>query len=379
MNVIGLIGEYNPIHLGHIYQINKIKEIYPNSIIILITNTTFTQRGEVSILNKWNKALLSLNNNIDLVVELPFVYATQSADIFAKGALYILNKLKIDTLVFGSESNDIDKLINIAKIQLGNKEYDNIVKEYLSYGINYPTALSKALKDTLNYTTDKPNDLLGISYIKEILRNNYNIKPVSIKRTNNYHGKEINNSIANASLLRNMYNSNQNIDNYIPKNTTKYLYKNLTNESYYSYLKYKIITEKDLSIYQTVDEGIENRIKKVINKSNTWEELVKNIKTKRYTYNKINRMLIHILTNLTKEEAKNSRIDYIRILGFNKKGKQHLNNIKKELDIPIITNYKPNISKLLDIELRTTSIYTLPLKDNLEELEYKQKPIIKDN
>ena len=379
MNVIGLIGEYNPIHLGHIYQINKIKEIYHNSIIILITNTTFTQRGEVSILNKWNKALLSLNNNIDLVVELPFVYATQSADIFAKGALYILNKLKIDTLVFGSESNDIDKLINIAKIQLGNKEYDNIVKEYLSNGINYPTALSKALKDTLNYTTNKPNDLLGISYIKEILRNNYNIKPVSIKRTNNYHGKEINNSIANASLLRNMYNSNQNIDNYIPKNTTKYLYKNLTNESYYSYLKYKIITEKDLSIYQTVDEGIENRIKKVINKSNTWEELVKNIKTKRYTYNKINRMLIHILTNLTKEEAKNSRIDYIRILGFNKKGKQHLNNIKKELDIPIITNYKPNISKLLDIELRTTSIYTLPLEDNLEELEYKQKPIIKDN
>ena len=379
MNVIGLIAEYNPIHLGHIYQINKIKEIYPNSIIILITNTTFTQRGEVSILNKWNKALLSLNNNIDLVVELPFVYATQSADIFAKGALYILNKLKIDTLVFGSESNDIDKLINIAKIQLGNKEYDNIVKEYLSNGINYPTALSKALKDTLNYTTDKPNDLLGISYIKEILRNNYNIKPVSIKRTNNYHGKEINNSIANASLLRNMYNSNQNIDNYIPKNTTKYLYKNLTNESYYSYLKYKIKTKKDLSIYQTVDEGIENRIKKVINKSNTWEELVKNIKTKRYTYNKINRMLIHILTNLTKEEAKNSKIDYIRILGFNKKGKQHLNNIKKELDIPIITNYKPNISKLLDIELRTTSIYTLPLKDNLEELEYKQKPIIKDN
>ena len=379
MNIIGIIGEYNPIHLGHIYQINKIKELYPNSIIILITNTTFTQRGEVSILNKWNKTKLSLNNKIDLVVELPFAYATQSADIFAKGALYILNKLKIDTLVFGSESNDINKLTNIAKIQLENKEYDNIVKKYLNNGINYPTALSKALKDTLNYTTDKPNDLLGISYIKEILRNNYKINPVSIKRTNNYHGKEINNNILNASLLRNMYNNNKNIDNYIPKNVTKYLYQNLTNESYYSYLKYKIITEKDLSIYQTTDEGIENRIKKVINNSNTWENLVKNIKTKRYTYNKINRMLIHILTSFTKEEAKNIKIDYIRILGFNKQGKQHLNNIKKEIDIPIITNYKPNISKLLDIELRATSIYSLPLKDNLEELEYKNKPIIKDN
>ena len=93
MNVIGIIGEYNPIHLGHIYQITKIKEQYPNSTIILITNSTFTQRGEVSIINKWNKTSLSLNNNIDLVVELPFAYATQSADVFAKGALYILNKL----------------------------------------------------------------------------------------------------------------------------------------------------------------------------------------------------------------------------------------------------------------------------------------------
>ena len=126
MHVIGLIAEYNPIHLGHIYQINKVKEEYPNSIIILITNTTFTQRGEVMILNKWDKTKLSLDNNIDLVVELPFTYATQSADLFAKGAISILNKLKIDTLVFGSESNDIEKLTNIALTQLNNKEYDKL-------------------------------------------------------------------------------------------------------------------------------------------------------------------------------------------------------------------------------------------------------------
>ena len=379
MHTIGIIGEYNPIHLGHIYQIKKIKEKYPDSLLILITNSTFTQRGEISIINKWNKAKISLDNNIDLIVELPFVYATQSADIFAKGALEILNKLKIDTLVFGSESNDITKLTAIAKTQINNKEYDKLVKKYLDEGINYPTALSKSLKDLINFTTNKPNDLLGISYIKEILRNNYKINPVSIKRTNNYHGKDINQNIANASLLRDMYNNNKDIDNYIPKNTLKHLYKNLTNESYFQYLKYKIITTEDLSIYQTVDEGIENRIKKAINISNSWEELANNIKTKRYTYNKINRMLIHILTNFTKKEAKELKIDYIRILGFNNKGKNHLNKIKKELDIPIITNYKPNISKILDIELRTTNIYSLPLNNNLVDFEYKQKPIIKDN
>ena len=147
MNIIGIIAEYNPLHLGHLYQIKKAKEMYPNSIIILITNSYFSQRGEVNIINKWDKARLALDNNIDLIIELPFVYATQGADIFAKGALKILNTLKIDTLIFGSESNNIEKLKEIAKTQLYNKEYNKLVKIYLDKGINYPTALSKALED----------------------------------------------------------------------------------------------------------------------------------------------------------------------------------------------------------------------------------------
>ena len=379
MKIIGIIAEYNPIHLGHIYQIKKAKEMYPNSTIILITNGSFTQRGEPSILNKWNKTKLSLDNNIDLVIELPFVFATQSADVFAKGALQILNILKIDTLIFGSESNDLEKIKNIAKTQLKNDKYDNLVKEYLDKGLNYPTAMSKALKDILGYTIKEPNDLLGISYIKEIIRNKYSIEPVSIKRTNNYHSQELTEELANASLLRKLYNENVNIKKYLPNNTGKHLYKNLTNESYFKYLKYKIITSKDLSIYKTVDEGIENRLKKEINKSNTWNELIDNIKTKRYTYNKINRMLIHILTSLTKEETENIKIDYIRVLGFNDRGKKHLNKIKKKIQIPVITHYKPNLSKLLDIELRATTIYSLETKDDLTNLEYKQKPIIKNN
>ena len=149
MKIIGLIAEYNPLHLGHIYQIKKIKELYPNSIIIVITNTCFTQRGDISILNKWNKTKLCLENQIDLIIELPFAYATQSADIFAKGALTILNHLKIDTLVFGSESNDIDLLKKIATTQTNNKEYDKKVKEYFDSGLNYPTAMSKSLETIL--------------------------------------------------------------------------------------------------------------------------------------------------------------------------------------------------------------------------------------
>lgn len=379
MQRIGLIAEYNPIHNGHIYQIKEIKRLYPDSIIILITNSYFTQRGDISIINKWDKTKIVLDNNIDLVIELPFPYATQSADIFAKGALKILNFLQIDTLIFGSESNDINKLKKLASTQLNNKKYDEKVKTYLNQGINYPTAMSNSLKDILGYTTSSPNDLLGISYIKEIIRNNYKINTVSIKRTIDYHSKIASKKIASATLIRTLIREKKDITNYIPKYQTDYFYQNLSLESYFPYIKYKIITSANLAIYKTVDEGIENRINKVINSVNSWKELVEKIKNKRYTYNKINRMLIHILTNFTKDESSNLNIDYIRVLGFSQKGRLYLNQIKKDLKVPLITNYKPNLSPLLDIEFRVAKIYSLPLNKNIIEKEYKQPPIYKRN
>ena len=373
MNIIGIIAEYNPLHLGHIYQLKKAKELYPDSLIILITNSYFTQRGDVAILDKWNKTKLALENNIDLIIELPFPYATQSADIFAQGALQILNYLKINILIFGSESNNIQKITQIANTQLNSKEYNKLVKEQLDTGTNYPTALNKALTKLTGTNIKEPNDLLALSYIKEIIKNKYPITPVSIKRIGSYHAKETTSSIANATLIRKKYTNNENIKKYIPNNEEKYLTKNLTLNNYFPYLKYKIIETPNLSIYQTVDEGIENRIKKEIIKSNNWEELVLNIKTKRYTYNKINRMLIHILTSFTKEEAQNLKIDYIKVLGFNEKGQKYLNKIKKEINIPIITSNKNITSQLLNIEKRVESIYLLPIENNNKK---QNKPII---
>lgn len=377
MKIIGIIAEYNPFHLGHLYQINKIKKLYPNSLIIVIVSSTFTQRGDISIINKWDKTKIILDNNVDMVIELPFVYATQSADIFAKGALEILNHLKIDTLIFGSESNDIENLKELANIQLNNKDYDNLVKEYLDNGYNYPTALSKALKDISNIDVSSPNDLLGLSYIKEIIKNNYDINPISIKRTNNYHSKEIDNNIINATLIRELIKNNKEISSYIPKFNIDIIYKSTIND-FYDLFKYSVIINKDnLKKIVSVDEGIENRLLKYINVANNFDELTNYLKTKRYTYNKLNRMYIHILTNFLKEENNNIKIDYIRLLGFNNEGKKYLNKIKKNINIPIITNYKKNISKLLDIELRALSIYSMIIDKELIDKEYKNKPIIK--
>lgn len=377
MNIIGLIAEYNPFHLGHQYQIKKIKEIFPNSIIIAIISTHFTERGDISIINKWDKTKICLEEGIDLVIELPTIYATQSADIFASTAISILNEFKIDTLVFGSESNNIDNLLKLANIQINNPKYQDLVKDYLSTGINYPTAMSKALKDLTNITLKEPNDLLGLSYIKEIIKNNYPITPISIQRTNNYHSKNIENNIINATLIRELHLNNQDISPYIPKITNKYLYHNISLNNAYPFLIYNIISNKNnLSKYLDIDEGIEGRILKNINQTNTWNELVMNIKTKRYTYNKINRMLLHILLNIKKED--NTKEIYLRVLGFNQSGRIYLNTIKKNLNLPLITNYKPHISPILDLEFQCTYIYSLIVNDKtLIEKEYKSKPIIK--
>lgn len=378
MNVIGVIAEYNPFHLGHLYQINKIKEMYKDSIIIAIVSSSFTQRGDVSILNKWNKARIALDNGIDLVIELPYFYAGQSSDIFAKGAVTILNYLGIDTLVFGMESDDINNLKLMADIQLNDKNYNNIVKEYLSNGYNYPTALSKAIKDILNLDIYLPNDLLALSYIKQVKLINNNIDVIGIKRTNDYHSKEITSNIVNASLIREQFKNNLDISNYIPSYDTNKLY-NVSANDFYPLLKYQILNNiNNLDKFLTVDEGIDNRIKKYIKNSNNWNELVNNIKTKRYTYNKINRMLMHILFNLTKDESKNIAIDYVRVLGFNSKGRSYLNKIKKNKEINIVTNYKDGISKLFDLENRVNNIYAIIVDNKLIYEEYSHNPIIID-
>lgn len=378
--VIGIIAEYNPFHNGHIYQIKKIKENYPNSIIIVCTSSSFTQRGELSILNKWEKTKVSLLNGVDIVIELPYVYSTQSSDTFAKYGVSLLKKFHINYLCFGSESNDTTKLLDAAKTQINNIEFDNKVKFYMKEGYNYPTSLNNALKELINYDIKEPNDLLAISYIKEIINNNYNIEVFNIKRTNSYHDLSLDNKIVSASNIRNKLLENKNIKDKVPKETYDILKNKSLENKYFEFLKYKIISETDLEKYVDVDEGLNVRIKKYINKSKSLDELIMNIKTKRYTYNRISRMLNHILCSFTKEENdKIKKLEYIRILGFNENGRTYLNEIKDSIELPILNKYDTKKYKALEIEKRVTDIYS-NIYDNIIDQEIKNKPIyIKNN
>lgn len=378
MHIIGIIAEYNPFHNGHLYHIKKIKEMYEDSLIICVTSTSFTQRGDVSIINKWDKTSISLEMGIDIVIELPYVFSSQSADIFAKGALKILNELGVNKIVFGSELNDINKLYEIASLTINNKNYEELVKKNMEKGYSYPTASSIATKDVTECSITTPNDILGLCYIKEILKNNYNIEAISIKRTNDYNSLKLTGNISSASSIRACLKDNISICNYVPKVVTNSIYNiNKMEQNLFEFLKYKILTEKNLSIYHTVDEGIDNKIKKSIYNCDNKEELISALKSKRYTNSKIKRMLIHILVGFTKEEAINNRdIKYIRVLGFTDIGRKYLSKIKKISSIPIITNFYKN--DMLLIEKRVTDVYSMITCDHkLIEQEYKNRPINK--
>ena len=340
--MVGIICEYNPFHNGHLYHLNKVKELFPNEIITLVLVGNFVNRGDVSVINKWDKTKLALDYGIDLVVELPFMFATQSADIYAYGAISILDNLKCDYIVFGSESNDIDTLTKIANTNVN-------IKDLLKKGYNYPKAIDIALKGKLNFSINTPNDLLGISYIKAIKKLNSKIKPITIKRTNDYHNTKVNGEISSATSIRNLIYENKDISKYVPN--TNYI-KSINLNDFYLIIKHKIMTE-DLTKYQDIDISLNSLLKKNILNSNSVEELINNVKHKNYTYNRIKRCLVHILCCLDKKDYK---LEYIRILGFNDKGQKYLNKIKKEVKLPLLNKYD-------NYELLVDNIYNLISKD----------------
>ncbi len=363
MKKIGIICEYNPFHNGHLYHIEQIKKRYPDSIIILVLNGYFLQRGEISLLSKYDKCQIALNNGVDIVLSLPVLYGTQSADTFAYTSVNILNELHVDTIIFGSESNDINYLYKLAEDSFIKHNDDNI-KKLLDTGLNYPTALAKAL----NIKEISSNDTLGIAYIKAGYQINKDLKFETIQRTNDYLDTSLDSDIVSASNIRTRIKNKEKITKYIPKNVEKYL-KEINEELFFNIIKATIINNNHLDQILDVDEGIENRLKELILKTASIQEFIDQVKTKRYTYNKVRRMLIHILLNITKEDAK-LPLDYINIIGFSQKGKDYLNKNK----IHFVINKK---SKVYDYELKASIFYDMLANTNEYLKELNNKPIIK--
>lgn len=360
MQIIGIVTEYNPFHNGHLYQIKKIKEMYPDSVIIVAMSGNYTMRGEISVLDKWNKTNIAINNGIDIVLEIPFIYSNQSSDIFSYAALKMLNEFKIEKLVFGSETNNIDLLSLASSVQIDNKKIDSLVKDYMSKGYNYPSSIGKSIYELTGIKIKESNDILGVSYIKEILKNKYNIKPISIKRTNNFKTNTKKSNIISAYEIREFLNKNESIKEYVPNNVTPYI-KKVDYEKLFNLIKYKVISEKNsLNKYHLIDEGIENRIYEGVIKCDNYDDLVKYISNKRVTINKVNRILINIFVGLTKEEANNKELSYIKILGLSKNGKKYYSKIKKDINIKVCNKFEKDI---MNTELKASYLYSIITND----------------
>ena len=377
MKVLGLIVEYNPFHQGHLYHINKAKQLIKPDVTIVIMSGHFVQRGEPAISNKWTRAGVAIKNGIDLVIELPFVYSVQSADYFAQGAIELLAKLKVTDIVFGSECGNINIFKDIAfTIKNNQKNYDNLVKKQMNQGLRYPDACNQALSILMNKTVTTPNDLLGLAYVKEVINHNYPIELHCIKRTNDFHSLDIE-SISSASAIRHALKNKIDISNQFCN------YEDYQEfyffDDFYPFLRYKILTTDapTLKHLHLVDEGIENLLKEKVVITNHMDELITSLTSKRYTRSRIQRMLIHILMNNSKEDiAEAMQIDYIRVLKMNNVGQAYLNKIKKSCEYKLVTNFSSYPPPALELEFRATKLLSCLSKNpnQLISLEYKSIP-----
>ncbi|MFI8676053.1 nucleotidyltransferase [Bacillus thuringiensis] len=379
------------------------KKLTQSDIIIAVMSGPFLQRGEPALTSKWYRTKMALANGVDLVVELPYVFATQKAETFANGAISILNALHVSEICFGSEDGQIENFYNTISVQKNEEETFNcLLKQFMDAGNSYAKATSDAFSHILtsekNIDMSQPNNILGFQYIKAILSQNSSIQAQTIKRfASHYHDETFNDQhIASATSIRKQLFSEEGsfttIEPFLPQATTSLLanykqnYGILHNwEQYFSFFKYKLMTMSsgDLRHIYEIEEGLEHRILSKIQNSSSFYSFMEALKTKRYTWTRLQRACTHILTNTTKEEIRSANIEqhapYIRLLGMSQKGQTYLSKNKKKIELPILTHTKTFDHAALDIEKKANSVYFSimhePLRTQLLKQDITHHPI----
>jgi len=407
MSVLGIIVEYNPFHNGHLYHLRESIARVSADYTVCAMSGNFVQRGEPAIVNKRARAKMALLAGADLIVEIPAVYAASSAEFFAYCGVKILDSLGIvDYICFGSEAGEIEQLEPIAEILYREPElYKAILKKYLDEGLSYPKARENALQEYM--ITCNPgkkdlfsgfdisgvmgfsNNILAVEYLKALKRLNSRIKPVTIKRKANlYTTQELTGEISSATAIRkhlrkdssgNLVRIDESLRKTLPEKSVEILEEEFSNgrgpvffENFESIILSAIrkMKAEDIRSFPNIAEGLENRIKNAANNSGSLEELIDNICTKRYTRTRIQRTLVSMLLGITAQDFitfnNGGGPQYIRVLGFNKKGAYLLSKIKKRASLPVIVKASdfiksdnPLINRMLEIEFLATDIYVL--------------------
>lgn len=375
INTCAIIAEYNPLHNGHMYHIRKTREILGSVPIICIMSGHFTQRGEPAIADKWTRAKWAVENGCDAVIELPTVYAIQSANRFAGGAISIAKGIpSVSHLCFGCETDNKDDLKKISDYKTTD-DYSSRLSMSLKSGNTFARAQQIALSKLdvdKNILSDNPNCILAIEYMS-FLRDT-NISPTIIKRTpNNHNDHNLLHGITSATSIRKaVYNGDTNISACVPYN----VYDGLTSSphpvlnDFTSIVLSKIFSMKETGLKEIheINEGLENRIYKEALKATTLSELIENVKTKRYIYVRLQRIMLNILLDITKEFV--SQLDnnnfptYARLLAINSQRSSILSGTNENM--PILSkaaDYKHVLTKLqqriFEKDMLATAMYSL--------------------
>ena len=391
MKICGIVAEYNPFHNGHKYQIEEVKKKTNCDAIVAVMSGNFMQRGVPASFDKYTRAKMAIDNGVDLVIELPTLYATASAEYFASGAVALLNSLNaIDYISFGVKNDDLDLLNKIADVLYDEpEEYKKDFQKELKNGLSFPVARSKCLQ---NYFKDEydanvieeimidSNNILAIEYLKALKTLSSSISPILIKRNGpDYNSLEIDSCFCSSTAIREALNNHDlnKIKDVMPISSLKTIeheidigkvpmnLKNFEKEILYTLRK---MDTYNISTLADVSEGLENVIKKSLLECYDLESLVNEIKSKRYTRTRVERILIHALLDIKDNYLKKNKNapKYARILAFSKQGKKVLSEISKNSSIPVVTSVSNFMKKatdeeleMLELDIKATNIYTL--------------------
>lgn len=355
---IGLIVEYNPFHNGHLYHLQEAAKAFPDSRLICVMSGNWVQRGEPAAFNKWARARMALEAGADLILELPLAFALQSADRFAFGAVKTLaGSGVVSHLCFGSELGDLGPLKKIAALLAEEPpRFKALLKEALHDGCSYPTALSRACSgyfsdDELSHIIQSPNNILGVEYLKNLLKTRAKITPFTILRTGaGYHSLDLEGSIASASAIRKgLKEGNERIFQALPAAGSRIIsleikagrgpvFPEALNEPLMALLRRA--TLKELSALPDMEEGLPQRFARICRSTATLEEFLARAATKRYTLSRLHRILCYLLMGINRRDLDSfnrAGPRYLRVLGFSPRGQEALHAMKKKGALPLIT------------------------------------------
>lgn len=361
MKAVGLVVEYNPFHNGHCYHLQQARKLTGADVVIAVMSGNFTQRGEPTIVDKWQRAESALVNGVDLVVELPLVNAAESADRFAVGALRLLADLQVDSVVFGAEHPQW----NFERMVAMEDHFST--EQFKQFNQTYATQFNSQLHEQLGISLIEPNDILAFSYTKAKLKNDLDINLIPLARRNSqYHDQTITGKIASASAIRHAVQERQwdRLKKTVPNRTFQQLQTQSrvpSWESLYPILRNELIqapSSRLANIYQ-MSEGLENRLKRAAQHHLTFTEFIREAKTKRYTYAHLSRLLLYVVLQATDSQV-NTAIQnpYHHVLGFTSRGRQYLHEVKKQLEYPLIVKVDQTLNGgRLDLDYRAGKLY----------------------